>query len=94
MPRFHLHIRTPDGIVEDEEGSEFSDYSKAILEAVRGARCLMTSEVLAGRLCLDQSIEVHDASGQHLTTVPFTEAVAVVTASNSAEIRSIEGQSL
>lgn len=81
MPRFHLHIRTPDEFIRDSEGAEFPDYSSAIVEAVRGARCLMTGEVMAGRLCLDQSIEVHDGSGQLVTTVPFTEAVEVITGS-------------
>ena len=78
MPRFYLHVRTPGGLIEDHEGIEFADYTSAIIEAVRGARCLMKGEVTAGTLCLDQSIEIYDAEGTHLTTVPFTEAVRLV----------------
>ena len=78
MPRFHLHLRAPGQYIEDEEGAEFSDSNTAIVEAVRGARCLMTGEVAHGTLCLDQSIEIHDADGHHLTSVPFTEALTVV----------------
>jgi hypothetical protein len=78
MPIFHLHIRTPSEFIEDEEGVEFSDYGTAVVEAVRGARCLMTGEVARGALCLDQSIEIYDAVGQHLTTVPFSEALKLV----------------
>ena len=78
MPRFHLHVRTPIDFIEDEEGSEFSDYSAAIVEAVRGARCLMKGEVGGGTLCLDQSIEICNAVGQHVTTVPFTEALKLI----------------
>jgi hypothetical protein len=78
MPRFHLHVRTPSEFIEDEEGIVVPDHSRAMVEAVRGARCLMTGEVARGTLCLDQSIEIHDAAGQHVTTVPFTEAVEIV----------------
>jgi len=78
LPRFYLHVRTPAGLIEDNEGAEFSDYASAIVEAVRGARCLMKGEVAAGTLCLYQSIEIYDAAGTHLTTVPFTEAVRLV----------------
>jgi hypothetical protein len=78
MPRFYLHIRTPDGLIEDHEGVELPDYARAIVEAVKGARCLMTGDLKEGSLCLDQSIEIHDAAGVHLTTVPFTEAIRLV----------------
>jgi hypothetical protein len=78
MPRFHLHVRTPAEFIEDEEGAEFSDYSTAIVEAVRSARCLMKGDVAGGTLCLDQFIEICDSDGQHVTTVPFTEALRVI----------------
>ena len=61
MPRFHLHIRTPTGLIEDEEGTDLSDHATAIAEAVRGARGLMKGEVTDGTLCLDQSIEIYRA---------------------------------
>jgi hypothetical protein len=80
MPRFHLHIRSKDDFIEDEEGTECLDYVTAVLEAVRGARCLMAGEVSTGKLCLDQAIEVHDAAGRYLTSVPFSEALRVVAA--------------
>ncbi len=78
MPCFHLNLRTPTELIEDEEGAEFPDSSSAIVEAIRGARCLMKGEVGRGTLCLDQSIEIHDGDGQHVRTVPFTEALKVV----------------
>jgi hypothetical protein len=78
MPRFHLHVRTAREFIEDEEGVDFPDYSTAIVEAVRGARCLMKGEVTGGTLCLDQSIEICDADGQLVTTVPFSEALKLV----------------
>ena len=82
MPRFHLHIRTPGGLIEDEEGLEFADHAAARVEAVSGARSLMSGEVAAGTICFDQSIEIHDAAGQHLSTVPFSDAVKLVAAAD------------
>ena len=78
MPLYHLNIRGPDGIVEDDEGIEYPDRAAAVAEAVKGARCLMRGEVERGTLCLDQSIEIHDGDGRHLLTVPFTEALKIV----------------
>jgi len=78
MPRFHFHIRTASEFIVDDEGVEIADCGAAVIEAVRGARCLMKGEVGRGTLCLDQSIEIHDAFGEHLRTVPFTEALTVV----------------
>jgi hypothetical protein len=78
MPRFHLHIRTPGGLIEDEEGLEFPDHAAATVEAVSGARSLMSGEVAGGTICFDQSIEIHDAAGRLLSTVPFSDAVRLV----------------
>jgi hypothetical protein len=82
MPRFHLHIRTAGGFIEDEEGLDFRDQAAAVAEAVHGARSLMSGEVAEGTLCLDQSIEVHDEDGQHLTTVAFSDALTMVAGSD------------
>ena len=78
MPRFHLHIRCEGELIADEEGVEYPDHATAVLQAIRGARCIMAGEVTAGKLHLDQAIEIHDAVGRRLTTVPFTEALEVV----------------
>lgn len=78
MPRFYLHIRTPTDLIQDEEGSDFAGHDEAMAEAIRGARCLMTGEVAGGTLCLNQSIEIHDGRGRHLTSVAFSDAVKLV----------------
>lgn len=59
MPRFYLHIRSGPDFIEDEEGMELPDLAAARKEAIRGARGLMSAEVLDGSLTLDQSIEIH-----------------------------------
>jgi hypothetical protein len=91
MPRFHLHIRTPDGFIEDEEGLEFPDHAAAMVEAVSGARSLMSGEVAAGTICFDQSIEIHDAAGRHLSTVPFSDAVRLVAGADYVRGNAITG---
>jgi hypothetical protein len=77
MPIFHLHIRTADALIRDTEGVTLPDLAAAEAEAVRGARSMMSAEVLGGRLDLNQSIEVHDGEGRHLCTVPFRRALAI-----------------
>jgi hypothetical protein len=94
MPRFHFHVRTKNDFIEDAEGAELADYNTAIVEAVRGARCLMTGEVSRGTLCLDQAIEIHDAAGQHVTTVPFAEALIVVHEGASASVVRAAGSTM
>lgn len=85
MPRYFLHVRTCDSLIEDEEGIELPHYTDAIIEAVRGLRCLMAGDVSAGTLCLDQSIDIHDAAGEHLTTVPFAEAVRLLSTADRSD---------
>jgi hypothetical protein len=86
MPLYHLHIRSPSKFIEDEEGAEFNDVGSAMIEAVRSARCLMKGDVGDGKLDLNQSIEVCDAEGQQVGTVPFAEAIKVVQCSEPASV--------
>ncbi len=78
MPRFFLHIRSGSKLIEDEQGLDFADVSGAIHEAGRGARSLMSAEVVDGTLQLDQAIEIHDAQGRHVETVAFADALRIV----------------
>ncbi|MGI4732047.1 MAG: DUF6894 family protein [Janthinobacterium lividum] len=77
MAIFHLHIRTGDQVYPDLEGLELSDLAAARAEAIRGARSLMSAEVLGGTLTLDQSIEIEAADGRHLASIAFADALAV-----------------
>jgi hypothetical protein len=77
MPLFYLHIRCDAGLIKDEEGIEREGLAQATLEAVRGARSIMSDEVQAGHLRLDQAIDIHDAEGRQLSSVPFGDAVRI-----------------
>lgn len=80
MPVFHLHIVQSKNLVPDTEGSAFPDLAAARDEAIRGARSLLSDEVLRGEMDLRQSIRIHDEAGRHLETVRFDEAVRLTSA--------------
>jgi hypothetical protein len=80
MPVFYFHIRSHDGLFLDEEGSEHASLAAAGLEAIRGARSLISAEVEAGHVRLDQSIELFDEEGQHRSTVRFEDAFRITRA--------------
>ncbi len=83
MPLYYFHIRCDGGLIIDEEGGEHESLAAAALEAVRGARCLMSAEVEAGHLELEQAIEIFDAEGQHLSSVKFEDALRITRQSRS-----------
>ena len=79
MPRFYFHIYNSLGFVPDEEGRKLGGPEQALDEAVKGARSLLSSEVLEGQLDLRGRIEVTDARGGHLCTVQFGDVVYIKT---------------
>jgi hypothetical protein len=80
MSCFHLHIRCDGEFFEDEEGIERANVEAAIIEAVRSVRSLVAGDVQRGELHLDQSIEISDDQGRHLTTINFAEAILTIPA--------------
>ena len=78
MPTFHLDIRTPEGLIPDEEGIDLPGLAEARAEAVRRARSIMGGDVLAGSLRLDQSIEIRDRSGMLVEVVRFQDALRII----------------
>jgi len=77
MPTFFLHIRNGLGFIEDEEGCELPDPEAARLQAVKGARSIISEEALGGEIDLSGSIEVADQAGRVVMTVSYAEAVRV-----------------
>jgi hypothetical protein len=76
MPHYYFHIRNGLGFIEDREGMDVADLDAAHKEAVKGARSLIASEVLEGRLDLSGAIEVTDNEGQPVLTIPYQKAVS------------------
>jgi hypothetical protein len=74
--RYYFHI--VDGrTVRDEEGQEFPSLEEAKAEAVAAARSIMREAVWAGRLPLNECIQIADGDGAVLMTVPFRDAITI-----------------
>jgi hypothetical protein len=78
MPTFYFHIINGFGHTPDEEGQALTSLQQAREAAVKGARSIMSAEVLEGRIDVRGRIEIEDEQGATLLTVPFAEAVQVV----------------
>lgn len=77
MPHYHFNIRNGYGFTRDEEGQDLSSDMDAQVQAIRGARSLMSAEVMEGMLDLDGQIEVTDDHNDKVLTVRFRDAVHV-----------------
>ncbi len=77
MQRYYLHIHNGLGHTPDEEGQLLANLGAACEAATRGARSIMSGEVLKGRIDLTGRIEIVDEQGALLDTVPYTQAVQV-----------------
>jgi hypothetical protein len=76
MSRFYFHLRSREGLVEDEEGCDLERASEAQKVALRSARCVLSGDVASGILDLEQEIIVTDEQGRTVVQLPFGEAVA------------------
>jgi len=74
MPRFYFHVHDEKTVL-DEHGTNLPDVAAARAEAVNGARDIMCDQVREGHLNLAYWLEVEDAEGRHLFTLPFRAAI-------------------
>lgn len=76
VPLFFFHIRTSDGVIEDEDGVELPNIEVAREEALESAR-----EIMAEKLRDDETIdhleayEIADETGETLVKVLFADAI-------------------
>lgn len=77
MPRYFFHIHNGTGLTEDQEGRELPDIAAAREEAVSGIRSIVSEEARGGQLDLAGRIEVFDAAGRAVLTLPFAEAFEI-----------------
>ncbi len=77
MGVYFFDLLDGDGRCEDEEGMEFSSLASVHRHAIRCIRDLLSAAVARAQLSLDGRIEVRDAAGNLVLTVPFSEAVTV-----------------
>lgn len=76
MPRYYLHLKNREGVVEDLEGSHYADVSEARDDAIEAAREIMAERVLSGQQADGSEFLIADKSGHVLLTVPFETAMA------------------
>jgi hypothetical protein len=77
MSRYFFHLHESGSVTMDEEGSELADLAEVRQFGLKGARGLMAAQVSAGHLYLDGKIQVVDAGGAEVMSLPFAEAVAI-----------------
>ncbi|HYI64629.1 MAG TPA: hypothetical protein VEW71_07065 [Allosphingosinicella sp.] len=77
MPRYHFNIHNGIGFVADEEGRDLADLGAARAEGIKGARGMIADDVLSGVVDLNGRLDVTDADGKLLLTIPFAEAVEI-----------------
>jgi hypothetical protein len=77
MPRFYLHVRKSDILVEDFAGGDFLTAEAARDEAIVAAREIMGEQIRRGELPEpDNRFEITDSDGHLVLTVSFREALA------------------
>ena len=78
MPRYYLNVENGFGFVEDEEGQEFTGLEEAKAAAIEGARSLMSTEVMDGKIDLRGRIDVLDERHVLAISIAFSDIVAVL----------------
>ncbi|MBO9124047.1 MULTISPECIES: DUF6894 family protein [unclassified Rhizobium] len=76
MPIYYFHVVGHGSRIEDLEGTDCADLSAAKEEAVACARDLMAHAIRQGRDISSRSIEVRDARGGVVLTLPFRQAIS------------------
>lgn len=77
MQRYFFNVYNDVDVIDDE-GLELPDLSAAKDEAIRGARGMMADHILAGRpVSLSHRIEVADADGKVMASMPFRELITI-----------------
>lgn len=73
MPKYFFHVREDDIRFEDPQGTELPDLNSAWQHALSDAQTIAKSGQLKPSLA-DKWMEIADASGNVVATVPFTWA--------------------
>ena len=79
MARYFFHLHDRSGQTVDQLGREIADLDEARSRAITAARAIMRADVGSGIVDLTARIEVTDAEGGVVLTLPFGEAVELIT---------------
>ena len=78
MARYFFHLRDGSDQLLDPEGVELPDLSAVEKRALVAARDMLSDEMKAGTLDLRYRIEVEDAEGNLLHSLPLEEAFTII----------------
>ncbi|WP_156386683.1 hypothetical protein [Aureimonas sp. Leaf454] len=71
--RYYFNVLTSEGVVPDDEGTEFASLGQVCLEAEAGAREILAERLRAGEVIdATTTFEVKDESGTTVHVLPFT----------------------
>ena len=84
MPRFFFHLHDRFGAVPDPDARELADLEVVRAQAVKGARSIICEDVRHGRVDLTGRIDVYDDVGQLVLSLPFRDAVELVSGADGA----------
>ena len=77
MAQYFFHLCDGREVIIDPEGKDISDSSMIGADALREARAMIAQDALAGRINLNQYIEVRDENGKLVHQLSFRDAVTV-----------------
>jgi hypothetical protein len=77
MQIYFFHLRDGVDVVLDQEGSMLGGMDAVIARALSEARSIIGADARAGKITLDQRIDVEDEAGVIVHSLQFEDAVRV-----------------
>ena len=77
MAQYFFHLCDGHEVIIDPEGKGIADPSLIGADALKEARAMIAQDALAGRINLNQYIEVRDETGKLLHQLSFRDAVTI-----------------
>lgn len=77
MAQYYFHLCDGHEVIIDPEGQDIPEPSQIAEHAMREARAMMAQDALAGRIMLNQYIEVRDEAGKLVHQLAFRDAVTI-----------------
>jgi hypothetical protein len=74
VPRYYFHLYSHAVCFADEEGIGLKSLAEVRAAALKGARSIISQDVLEGRIDLDGRIEVVDEAGDLVLVQAFRDA--------------------
>jgi hypothetical protein len=77
VAQYFFHLSDGHEVIIDPEGQEIPHQSEVADHALKEARAMIAQDALAGRIMLNQYIEVRDASRKLVHQLSFRDAVTI-----------------